>query len=106
MSLVFYDKLISFERIEIHIKSLAQTTEEREELWQIVDELIHQRVLDWLLAKLPREHHEDFLGKFIETPYDEGLFNYLKEKIEADIEKLLKQEIEDLASEILDDILR
>ena len=104
MSKIFYDHLIVFEEVDRYIKDTVETHEERHELWQIVDEIVHHRVLGCVLDKLPKEHHEEFLGKFHEAPHDETLFDYLKEKIEENIEELIKQEIGGLASEILQEI--
>ncbi|MGB6882108.1 MAG: hypothetical protein WBD86_02315, partial [Microgenomates group bacterium] len=64
MSKIFYDHLIVFEEVDRYIKDTVETHEERDELWQIVDEIVHHRVLGCVLDKLPKEHHEEFLGKF------------------------------------------
>lgn len=104
MSKIFYDDLIAFDEIEKQIKSVAKTSEERDELWQIVDELVHHKVLGCILDKLPRENHEEFLHRFHEAPHDEALMDYLKEKIGKNAEELIRQEIGNLAFEILQEI--
>lgn len=106
MSKVFYDNLIILEEVESHIKDSAKTQEEREELWKIVDEIVHHRVLHCLLDHLPHNHHEDFLEKFHECPYDEALLDFLNEKIEGDVEKVIKKEIKGLEKEILEEIIK
>ncbi len=104
MSKIFYDHLIVLEEIEAEIKNSAQTEEERHELWQLVDEIVHTRIMENILDRLPGEHHNEFLEKFHAAPHDDGLLDYLKEKIEENIEELLKEEIGDLAYEILGEI--
>jgi hypothetical protein len=104
MSKLYYDHLIAYEDIEIEIDKISQTKEEREELWQIVDEMIHHKVLDLVLSKLPKDKHQEFMEKFVAAPHDEGLFDYLNEKIGDDVEKLIKKELDNLAKDILKDL--
>lgn len=104
MSKIFYDHLIVLEEVDRQIKDNVETSEEKEELWQVVDEIIHHRVLGCVLDHLPGEYHEEFLGKFHEAPHDESLLDYLNEKIKENIEELIKQEIGGLASEILKEL--
>lgn len=104
MSKIFYDHLIILEDVDKHIKDIAETHEERHELWQLVDEIVHHRVLGCVLDHLPGEHHDEFLGKFHQAPHSPNLLDYLKEKIEDNIEELIKQEIGELATELLQEI--
>ena len=64
MSKLYYDRLIVFEEVEAEIKKVAKTSEEKEELWREVDEIIHHKLMGCVLEKLPCEHHHDFLEKF------------------------------------------
>jgi hypothetical protein len=104
MSRLFFDHLIVFDDVEKEVNALASTKEEKDELWSLVDELIHHRALGYVLDKLPRKHHEEFLVKFHESPHDESLFDYLKEKIGENIEEILREELGGLAFEILQDL--
>lgn len=104
MSKVFYDHLIILEGVEDEIKSATETHEEREELYEIIDEIIHHKVLGIILDYLPEKHHSTFLEKFHETPHDHGLMEYLNKKVEKNMEEIIKQEIGSLAYEILQDI--
>jgi hypothetical protein len=105
MSKLFFDHLVEFEEIEKQIKKVAKTSEEREELWGLVDEIIHHKVIGCILDKLPRQHHEEFLELFHKSPHDEELlFGYLRKKVGDNIESLIKQEIGGLASELLEEI--
>ena len=104
MSKIFYDHLLILEEVNLFIKRIAQTKEEKEELWGLVDEMIHHKVFDVILRNLPREHHGEFLEKFHKSPHDESLIDYLKEKIGQNVEELIKQEIGSLGEEILREI--
>jgi hypothetical protein len=104
MSKIFYDHIIVLEEVEREIGSLAKSQEEKHELWQIVDEIVHHKVFGCILDNLPKKYHQEFLGKFHETPHDETLLDFLKERVKEDIEELIRQEIGDLASEILQEI--
>ena len=104
MSQLFFDHLVDFREVEKEVKAAAQSREEKEELWQIVDELVHHKVLGCIFDHLPREHHAEFLEMFHATPYDGSLLDYLKNKIKGDIETLIRTEIQNLQTEILEEI--
>ena len=101
MSKIFYDHLIVLEEVNIQIDEVAKTSEEKEELWKLVDEIIHHRVMSAILEKLPEKHHKIFLKTFYASPYDEQLISYLNEKIDDDIEKFIGREIKSLSDELL-----
>jgi len=102
MSKLFYDNLIVLDEVEILIKNNATSKEEKEELWGLVDEMVTHKVLEKVLDKLPREHHEEFLELFHKCPHDEVvIFGYLKEKTGKDVKKELRRELEDISSDIL-----
>src|SRR3989344_1767843 len=104
MSKLYYDHLTVLDEVEAVIKRAAKTQEEKEELWKVVDETLHHRVMGKVLDKLPREHHEEFLDKFHASPHDENLLTYLQEKIGENVEELIRQEIGNLAYELLQDL--
>ncbi len=101
MSIIFYDRLIVLEGLDNKIKKLVSSNEEIQELWAMVDELIHHRVLGCILDNLPEHHHSEFLEKFHKSPSDAKLFDFLREKIDKDMEKIIKSEVKLLKSEIL-----
>lgn len=105
MSKIFYDRLLTLEDLESEIKKVAKTHEEREEIWHLIDEIIHHKAMGCILDKLPRAHHEEFLEMFHNSPHDEDLlFGYLEEKIGQNAEEILKQELGNLAFELLNEI--
>lgn len=104
MSKIFFDHLIKFEIVEAEIKKASKTPEEKEELWKIVDDIVNHKALGFILDKLPIQHHGEFLEKFHQAPHSTDLLNYLSEKIGENIEELLRQELGDLAYELLNEI--
>lgn len=106
MAKLFYDKLTSLKKLERYIKQVSSSKEEEEELWKIVDDLINKRVLTVILDRLDEEDHEEFLSKFHEAPHDEGLFDYLKNKIKGDATLFIKEELISIGHEILDEFRR
>lgn len=104
MSHLFYDHLISLGDLEKEISKATSSVEEKHEAWNLVDEMVHHRVMGCILDKLPQENHNEFLEMFHATPHDNSLIDYLKEKIGENVEEIIKQEIGGLAFEILGDI--
>jgi hypothetical protein len=105
MSKLFFDHLLELEKVDRQIKKVAKTKEEREELWLLVDEIIHHKAIGCILDKLPKENHKEFLEMFHSSPHDEELlFGYLKGKVGENIEEIIKQELGDFAFELLNDI--
>lgn len=104
MSTIFFDRLLFFDEVDREIASKAKTNEEKEELWDLVDEIVHHKLLGCVLEKLPKESHQEFLERFERAPQDEGLFKFLTEKMGQDIEEFLKKEIKLLKTEILHEI--
>jgi hypothetical protein len=102
MSKLFFDHLILFEEVDKKIKKVASSVEEKEELWGLIDEMVHHKAFDVILGKLPRDNHEEFLEMFHAHPHDEVmLFDYLKNKIDKNIEEILRAEFGNLTYEIL-----
>lgn len=105
MSKLFFDHLLELEKLDREIKKVARTREEREEIWALVDEIIHHKALGCILDQLPRDNHEEFLELFHRSPHDEDLlFGYLKEKVGKNIKEVLKTELGNLAFELLKEI--
>ncbi len=100
MSSVFYDNIIDLNKVEKAFKKHKLTVEEKEEMWKIVDEMVHHRVVGCILEKLPREHHKEFMDKFSEKPHDMAHWDYLKDRITGDVELFIKDELKLLADEV------
>lgn len=104
MSRVFYDHLIVIEDFDRTIGAHVDTHEQKQELWQLIDEILHHRIMGVILDKLPQEYHEEFLESFRIAPYNTGLLDYLREKIKDDIEESIKLEAQSVLREIVGDL--
>jgi len=104
MSKVFYDRLIVLENFGKEVKKMTSSKEEEFEIWNLVDDILGHKVIDMILDKLPLKFHDQFIEKFLDAPFDESIFDFLKEKTQDNIEELIKQEIGDLAFNLLEDI--
>lgn len=102
MSKIFYDHLVSMEKVDKQIKKIAETSDERIEFWKIVDEIIHHKVLGCIFDRLPENDHKDFVEKLKKNPFDEKLVGFLSDKIKTDASILIKYEVKKLEMEILE----
>jgi hypothetical protein len=100
MSKVFYDHLVSLDDVEKALKKRKLSVEEREELWKIIDEMVHHRVVGCILEHLPSEHHGDFVKRFTDKPHDDAHWDYLRERVGTDLQDFIKQELRVLADEL------
>ena len=101
MSIIFYDRLIAISSLDKKIKKLTESSDERQEMWQMVEEIIHHKILGCCLDHLPKEHHNEFLDMFHKAPHDEKLLKYLSEKSKTNMKKVIKQEIKQLTKDLL-----
>lgn len=101
MSKIFYDHITDLSEVERRVKDIAHTQEEREELYRLIDEILHHRVLGAVLSKLPESHHKEFLDRFTNKPHDSNILLFLSEKIKEDVEEFIRQEVHDLVVELL-----
>ncbi len=105
MSKLFFDHLLDFKDLDREVKKIAKTPDEREEIWKLIDEIVHHKVLGCILDNLPRKNHEEFLELFHKSPHDEVLLmGYLKRMIGENFEELLKQEIGSISVDLLREI--
>lgn len=101
MSKIFYDHLLDLSHVEKEIKKNVKDPDERAELYHLVDEIVHHRVVGCILDRLPTTHHTEFLTRFSEKPHDEHILKYLSERIPEDIEHFIRAEVYLLGSELL-----
>lgn len=105
MSKLFFDKLLNLEKVDREINRIAQSREEKEELWTLVDEIVHHKAMGCVLDRLPSDSHNEFLTLFEHAPHDEKrIFDYLNKKIGANFAEILEQELGQLSVELLDTI--
>lgn len=105
MTRLFYDHLISITRVELVIKKNVTSKEEQEELWQLVEDMVHHKVIHVILDALPREDHKEFLEEFSKAPHDEAHIHYLKDRTGKDIEAVIQKELVQMEEELLRELL-
>lgn len=102
MSKIFYDHLVDYSELEKLIKKHVKTEEARHEIYGLIDEIIHHKVVGCILDRLPQEHHKEFLNHVKERAHDESLISYLGEHIAEDVEEFIRHEIHMLGTELLE----
>lgn len=101
MSKIFYDHLIDLSHVEKEIKKHVKDPAEREELYHLIDEIVHHRVVGCILDKLPETHHKEFLTRFSTKPHDTNILKYLSDKVAVDVEYFIREETVMLGTELL-----
>src|SRR3990167_2751757 len=102
---LFFDHLLDLGKVDKTIKKVSSSHEEKLELWRIVDEIVHHKVISCVLDHLPLKHHGEFMKKYLATPHDEKLLLYLKAKIKKDIELIIKETVTLFVIEITDELV-
>jgi hypothetical protein len=105
MSRLFFDHLTSFPRLEIIIKQVALSKDEQEELWDLVEEIVHHKILHIILDTLPHEHHFEFLEEFSKAPHDETHIIFINERSGQNIEEIIASEMGELEEELLAELI-
>lgn len=104
MSKLYYDHLIILEDVEAELDQMSLSSEDKSEFENMIEELIHHRVMDCVLTHLPKPHHAEFLEKFSKAPFDPSLIRYIDQRIESSIEMHIKDEMETIKKELLRDL--
>ena len=104
MGKIFYDNLVKLTKVEEHINKIADTNEEKQEMWAIVDSIVHHKMMDTILQNLREELHQEFVEKFSKSPHDESHFDYLTKHIGQDVRTFLRFELERLTVVILEEL--
>jgi len=89
MSKIFFDHLIELEDIKSYIEDVSENFEEKEDLWNLVDEFINHKVLITILTNLDTEYHDEFLLMFLDRPYDTGIIDYLDDRLPCPLCELI-----------------
>lgn len=104
MSKLFFDDLIKFDKLEKKISELAHSPEEKQELWLLVDEALHHRIVSSILDELPPQHHDRFLYHLHQSPQSTKILDFLKENIQGNIEEIITRQADALMEDILENI--
>lgn len=104
MAIIFYDHLIDYSDIELHLTILKLKPKKRNKFRQIIDSIFHAGLLEFILQKLHPRHHRTFLSRLEYAPYDPKLLEYLKKHIDDQIETQLTTELHRIKQLILRDL--
>lgn len=104
MSILFYDHLVDKTEVILLIEKSNQPENHKGKMKQLVDDIVHQGLVEYILQKLHPHQHHTFLSRMENVPYDPELINYLKDHTSVDIEGQLQHEAEKLLSEIKKDL--
>lgn len=104
MSILFYDHLVNKNEVLEIIGRSSQPENHKGKMRQLVDDIIHQGLVEFILQKLHPHHHHTFLARLESAPYDPELITYLKDHASDQIENELQAEAEKLIKEIKEDL--
>lgn len=105
MSIIFYDHLVSKIEIFDHIDSLPDSGSQKGKAKQLVDDIIHQGIVEYILSRLPIPKHKIFLEQLHEQPYDPEIISFLKDHLSPEIETELTKVIDQLIADVKKDLL-
>lgn len=105
MPFIFYDHLVFKSEIIDFIESTEEPENQKGKARQLVDDIIHQGVMEFILEKLHPKKHQTFLSQVEDRPYDPEIINYLKEHVSPEIEAEITSHVEKLIEDIKKDLL-
>jgi len=100
MSIIFYDHLTPRDKIIVIIKESKAPENQKGKALQLVDDILHQGLVDFILKQLPEKHQRPFLKRLHSMPYDPEILTMLKERIADDIEDRIREEAERLINKV------
>ncbi|HCQ31472.1 TPA: hypothetical protein DIU27_03780 [Candidatus Collierbacteria bacterium] len=104
MSIIFYDHLVVKSEIEQLLAEIDEAENQKGKTIQLIDDIIFQGILSFVLEKLEPHHHHVFLTIVHERPYDPEIISYLKLHVGSDIEEEIRSEADHLVKMILSDL--
>lgn len=105
MSIIFYDHLVYKSEVTKFIDELDEPDNQKSKAKQLVDDIIHQGIVEFILERLDQKKHNTFLEIVGERPYDPEIINYLKEHISPEIEADIQKHVDSLIQDIKKDLL-
>jgi|SRR5581483_8348827 len=97
--------LTRLEKLEKIIKQSSANSDEKEELWTVVQEIVHHRIIGCILDNLDKSHHEAFMSKYLDKKnIDEEIISFLEEKEGKEITHKLHNTIQEIEEEILKEL--
>ncbi len=104
MAILFYDHLITKSEIEIFLEASEEADNQKGKALQLVDDIIFQGIVSFILENLETHHHHTFLTHVHERPYDPEIISYLRDNIGPHIEDDIRTEADHLVKMILHDL--
>lgn len=104
MAILFYDHLISKSEIEDLINASEEAENQKGKALQLIDDIIFQGIVSFILESLEEHHHHTFLTHLHERPYDPDIIVFLREKAGPEIEDNIRSEAEKLVKMIVRDL--
>lgn len=104
MAILFYDHLITKSEIENLIVLSEIAENQKGKITQLIDDIIFQGLLSFILERLADHHHHTFLTQVHERPYDPEIISYLRDHVGPNIEDDLRSEADKLIKMILRDL--
>jgi hypothetical protein len=104
MAILFYDHLITKTEIDNFITLSEEAENQKGKVTQLIDDIIFQGILSFILEHLEDRHHHTFLTQVHERPYDPEIISYLRDHVGPNIEDDLRSEADKLIKMILKDL--
>ena len=105
MPFIFYDHLVYKSDIVDFIDSLEEPDNQKGKAKQLVDDIIHQGIIEFILDRLHPSKHQTFLSQVEDRPYDPEIISYLKQHISPEIEAEISSHVEKLLKDVKKDLL-
>ncbi len=104
MAILFYDHLVNKDQVWMYIEKLDGPDSHKNRLRKLVDEIIHQGILELALQKLHPHKHDRFLKLVTNAPYDPIVLEYLRDHADENIELEIETHGHSLIRDILADL--
>lgn len=104
MSHVFYDHLVDWQRLDDAVRGLAIEPEERHQLMEHAEHLIHTEVIMIFVSHLPADKHDEFITRFHSSPHDSTHLHFVVSHTTSDVESAVRQRTTQLIDEILAEV--
>jgi len=100
MSIIFYDHLTPRDELIVIIKNSQAPENQKGKALQLVDDILHQGIVDFILKQLPEKHQRPFLKRLHSMPYDPEILTMLRKRIANDIEDQIRAEADRLVKKV------
>jgi len=104
MSIIFYDHLVNKTEVLNAIDKMDAAENHKGKLRQLVDDIIHQGLIEFILQKLHPHYHHTFLTRVNDAPFDPEIMAYLRDHASDKIENEIRAEAEKLIRLIKKDL--